>query len=67
MFLLIGSKIVFLIMPYFVGKYTTFLDRPNSWGMFGNILYIRHIILCNGLSTKLCGETYRAFYLPGIL
>lgn len=43
MLLLIGSKIVFLIvlvLPYFVGKYTTFLDRPNACGKIGNVLFV---------------------------
>ena len=43
MLLLIISKIVFLIvmvLPYFVGKYTTFLDRPNAWGKIGNVLFV---------------------------
>ena len=43
MFLLIASKIVFLIvlvLPYFVGKYTTFLERENAWGKFGNVLFV---------------------------
>lgn len=43
MFLLIVSKIVFLIvlvLPYFVGKYTTFLERKNACGEIGNVLLV---------------------------
>lgn len=38
MLLLIIVFLIILVLPYFVGKYTTFLE--HSCGMFGNILLV---------------------------
>lgn len=50
MLLLIIVFLIILVLPYFVGKYTTFLEQPNSCGMFGNIclgiIIMFSVLLC---------------------